>query len=98
MAINYKLVKTTVLLLCLVRLSKSQSVASIATNFCQQNQDLDNFSCSFSPIEGIDCFNRSELCNGEPLCLGGEDEGSENTLTALSCGDNPRSSIIKNIR
>ena len=84
--LGYKFFKALVLLgLLRVNFSNSQSVTSIATNFCQQNQGLDNFSCSESPIEGTNCFNRSEVCNGEFFCSGGEDEGSDNILSGLQC-------------
>ena len=42
----------------------------------------DNLSCEFSP-SGTICYNRTELCNGEPLCVTGSDEGFN--IAALDC-------------
>ncbi len=50
-------------------------------NFCQLNQfGPDNLSCSNAPIEGVDCFSRTQLCNGTIDCSDGSDEGLQNGL------------------
>ena len=44
----------------------------------------DNLSCEFVPPGGgTFCYSRSELCNGDPICLTGSDEGAN--IAALDC-------------
>ena len=43
----------------------------------------DNLSCEFVAPGGTRCYLRSELCNGDQVCLTGTDEGTN--ITALDC-------------
>ena len=43
----------------------------------------DNLSCEFVAPGGTRCYSRSELCNGNPICLTGSDEGTN--IAALDC-------------
>lgn len=43
----------------------------------------DNLSCEFVAPGGTRCYSRSELCNGNPICFTGSDEGTN--IPALDC-------------
>ena len=43
----------------------------------------DNLSCEFVSPGGTFCYSRSELCNGNRVCLTGSDEGDN--IAALDC-------------
>ena len=43
----------------------------------------DNLSCEFVVPGGMRCYSRSELCNGDQICLTGSDEGDN--IAALDC-------------
>lgn len=43
----------------------------------------DNLSCEFVAPGGTFCYFRSELCNNNPVCLTGSDEGTN--IAALDC-------------
>ena len=43
----------------------------------------DNLSCEFVAPGGTFCYSRSQLCNGNPICLTGSDEGTN--IAALDC-------------
>ena len=43
----------------------------------------DNLSCEFVAPGGTFCYSRSQLCNGDPICLTGSDEGTN--IAALDC-------------
>ena len=43
----------------------------------------DNLSCEFVAPGGTGCYSRSELCNGDRICLTGSDEGDN--IAALDC-------------
>ena len=43
----------------------------------------DNLSCEFVAPGGTFCYSRAELCNGDPICLTGSDEGAN--IAALDC-------------
>ena len=43
----------------------------------------DNLSCEFVAPGGTFCYFRSELCNGNRVCLTGSDEGDN--IAALDC-------------
>ena len=48
------------------------------------NNDRDNLSCPIQDQSVLSCYSMDEICNGEPFCLGGADEGS--TTASLRCG------------
>ena len=43
----------------------------------------DNLSCEFVSPGGMGCYSRSELCNGDRICLTGSDEGDN--IATLDC-------------
>ena len=47
-----------------------------------QDSPSDNLSCEFSTGD-LECYPRSQLCNGVSFCLTGSDEGDN--IAALDC-------------
>lgn len=66
--------------------TKSAGQSPIATDdTCLREQAIpDNLSCP--RVDGqLQCFSRNELCNQEPFCDSGVDEGTAALLSALNC-------------
>lgn len=78
---HYNLLKV-ISLLGLINFSAGQAPIAF-DDICQREQStVDNLSCPRID-EVLECYNRSELCDGTPFCNGGSDEGTN--LLALDC-------------
>ena len=84
MALSFILFKTLIVTFGLFRSHSAQEING-GTNLCRVNLGLDNFSCEPSEVGGVNCFNRTELCNNSTLCAGGEDENFMDSSSSLQC-------------
>ncbi len=85
MALFTNHLKIFITLLEVIALCPAQNINDVATNFCQEQLGIDNFSCEPNEVGGVNCFNREEFCNNSTLCIGGEDEGNQNSFSRLQC-------------
>ena len=78
------------LLLAVVQRTLGQRISTGKDLPCEQpgedpdpNNDRDNLSCPLLNQNELQCYSRAMLCDGNPDCDGGSDEGTN--LAALEC-------------
>ena len=78
------------LLLAVIQRTIGQGLIGVALPCEAPGEDPDpndpenNFSCPIQDQTILECYSRAELCNGNPFCMGGSDEGTD--LVSLECG------------
>lgn len=109
MAVSHKTVLFCLLLAVVQRTVVGQDLRVGNDRPCQApdidpdpNSDEDNLSCPHWHLDQsvVQCYPRDELCNANPFCSGGSDEGANlsvaldccelaNTSTYVTCGLRP---------